>query len=341
MGHMESYRLRNFCEAQGELEVFDEPGGEWSVRFRGQPGNFADVCSPTDPYPEEMWAAAGAYFGSWDMATAPLSGGRYAVGLNLQSRELAFLRGRSLGQICHIVQLAISQRKILAYQGSDVIPYASSELSCKERAAETSSASAVQGTVACWEVVRACLRDLLMVEDRIPLANLKQVFHARFQMQLSETALGHAKLSELLRNERLRDVCHLRLDDVGYVLAAGRHPHCAKTAEQGSGVTGRHSAADCVLKTEALSLPELEADDEEEDYDAAADLLYRGGLHESLCGSECPWGATPEHSFNEADRQASAVLAQSLAALRLSPLVEATKLEDCSTDGGESLEDSL
>jgi hypothetical protein len=180
-----------------------------------------------------------------------------------------------------------------------------------------------------------------MVEDRIPLANLKQVFHTRFQMHLSETTLGHAKLSELLKNERLHDLCHLRLEDVGYVLAAGRHPHFRPAAAQKDSHAA-HSVED-VVKTEVSASPvEPEVDDnEEEDYDAAADLLYGGGLHESLCSSECPWGATPEHSFNEMDRQASAALAHSLAALRLATLAEATKLEDCSTDGGESLDDLL
>jgi len=165
-------------------------------------------------------------------------------------------------------------------------------------------------------------------------------------MQLSETALGHAKLSELLKHERLRDVCHLRLEDVGYVVAAGPHPHFTTAAawqdsDAVHAVVGRESKTEVSAEVSVLPVQVEVDDDEEEDYDAAADLLYSGGLHESLCGSECPWGATPEHSFNEADRQASVALAQTLAAIRLSTLVEATKSEDGSTEGGESSDDLL
>ncbi|CAK0856783.1 unnamed protein product, partial [Prorocentrum cordatum] len=58
----------------------------------------------------------------------------------------------------------------------------------------------------------------------MPLSNVKRLFRSRFNMELSETALGHSKLSELLNDTRLqdRDICFVRLQGHGYVVA---HPH--------------------------------------------------------------------------------------------------------------------
>lgn len=48
-------------------------------------------------------------------------------------------------------------------------------------------------------------------EDSIPLSNVKRLFQMRYELDLSETALGYAKLSEMLQDARLRDVCAVRL----------------------------------------------------------------------------------------------------------------------------------
>jgi len=52
----------------------------------------------------------------------------------------------------------------------------------------------------------------------IPLSNVKRLFRSRFHLELSETALGHAKLSELLQDDRLSEVCAVRLQGHGYVV---------------------------------------------------------------------------------------------------------------------------
>ena len=59
-----------------------------------------------------MWQAAEDYFESLDDAHMVLPGGRYSCAQALVSRGLDFLHKRSLGQVCHIVQLAISQKKL-------------------------------------------------------------------------------------------------------------------------------------------------------------------------------------------------------------------------------------
>ena len=65
-----------------------------------------------------MWQAAEAYFESLDDAHMVLPGGRYSCAQALVSRGLEFLSGRSLGQVCHIVQLAISQ-KLLGFNNNN------------------------------------------------------------------------------------------------------------------------------------------------------------------------------------------------------------------------------
>ena len=52
----------------------------------------------------------------------------------------------------------------------------------------------------------------------IPLSNVKRLFRSRYHTELSETALGHSKLSELLQDPKLKDICHVRLQGHGYVV---------------------------------------------------------------------------------------------------------------------------
>ena len=72
------------------------------------------------------------------------------------------------------------------------------------------------------DVLRSCLKEILtnvsLSSGSIPLSNVKRIFRSRFHVELSETALGHAKLSELLQDERLCDVCTVKLRCHGYVV---------------------------------------------------------------------------------------------------------------------------
>jgi hypothetical protein len=101
----------------------------------------------------------------------------------LESRALSFIEGRSLGQVCHIVQLAISQKKILGYLNGAVVPYARSQSKVKEQCANAQTACTVQlsaaerqagpassspppgqsgnFTMASWDMARKCLREIL------------------------------------------------------------------------------------------------------------------------------------------------------------------------------------
>lgn len=221
--------LRAICGGSAELYVQAAQGGEWSALLSGVDPCFIDVYSPEDVYPAELWTAASRYFGSLHEGDFDLLGGRFACAECLASRRLDFLEGRSLGQICHIVQLAISQKKILGYSHGGTVPYAFSDSMLKDLAASRQSSCVTAELVArrerplaTWQAVRCYLREALssaaLAGDggALALSQVKNVFRSQFHVELSETALGHSKLSGLLHDERLRDICEVRLTEQGY-----------------------------------------------------------------------------------------------------------------------------
>lgn len=216
-------RLRSFCESCPSLSVQTEEGGDWFVLARGVPDAFVDVYDSEDGYPAEMWSALGDYLESPVGAGMSLPGGRYSCAHELATRRLPFLAGLSLGQVCHVVQLAISQRKLLGYLDGAVVPYCRSQSLLKQRCAERQlHVTAPKGAaLATWDTLRGYLSeaiDRLAPGESIPLSNLKRMFRGRCRVELSETSLGHSKLSELLRDERVSDLCCVRLHNQGYVL---------------------------------------------------------------------------------------------------------------------------
>lgn len=181
--------------------------------------------------------------------TSMLPGGRYACAKVLVSRHIPCLEGRSLGQVCHIVQLAISDKKILGYDGCSLVPYAHSRSKLKDRCAEQQTALAVaaphglstdcsaadshlkttgasplglaaqalspERRVATWPQALELVRQIVgnaqsQGTNGVPISNVKRLFLSKYQIELSETALGHSKLSDLLRDARMQAVCQVR-----------------------------------------------------------------------------------------------------------------------------------
>ena len=176
-----------------------------------------NVYSPVDVYPQELWTDASEYFESLTGDKMLLPEGRYSCAQALMARNLKFFANKSLGQVCHIVQLAISQKKVLAHHKGAVVPYSRSQSMVKEHCAvwkvtcasaqgqqALGANSAPQLPAASWDVARACLKEILETSSTaqgpgtVPLSNVKRLF--------SETMLGHSKLSELLQDVRFRDV---------------------------------------------------------------------------------------------------------------------------------------
>lgn len=222
--------LRAACDECAQLRVELEEGGDWSVTLVGCPSTFVDVYSAEDVYPCEMWLEAAAYFETSE-ENMTLPGGRYSCAHALLLRDVPFLRGRSLGQACHFVQLAISKKKLLGYLNGAVVPYSQSQSMIKEKCAgrqqalSNPSQEAAPLPVATWEAARKRLRSILeesaaaqqgRAPGVVPLSNVKRLFRSQFQLELSETVLGHSKLSELLQDSRFGDICAVKLEGHGY-----------------------------------------------------------------------------------------------------------------------------
>merc|ERR1712190_704550 len=117
---------------------------------------------------------------------------------------------------------------ILGYLEGQLVPYLHSEEWVKEQCAfHQQPVSSKEGTislpVATWEEARKCLLQLLDSESDpelgvVTLSNMKRLFRSRFQLELSETALGHSRLFDLLRDVRFRDICTLQAHKNGQLL---------------------------------------------------------------------------------------------------------------------------
>jgi len=224
--------LRAACEACPYLTVLDGEGGDWAAVLPGVPDSFVNVYCPHDCYQPELWACLAAYFSSIEGADMILPGGRYSCAQVLVQRRLACLAGYSLGQVSHIVQLAISQKKLLGYLNGNVVPYSRSLSMVKDQSAQcqrpcaSTSRRNKSTAFATWDVMRPCLEQLLSTlgGQPMPLSNLKRLFRVQFNVELSETALGHAKLSECLQDPRVRDLCDVRLQGQGYTIVPAQKP---------------------------------------------------------------------------------------------------------------------
>jgi len=165
-----------------------------------------------------------------------LPGGRYACALALTTFRLPFLEDRSLGEVCHIVQLAISSRQIFGYCDGQVVPHDQSETVLKQRCAALQLPIADVSApregkvlpVASLDDARHCLRCILDCATSdlggVPLPNIKRLFRSKFGIELSETALGHPRLCDLLHDGRFSDICELRLYANGYIVLPACSP---------------------------------------------------------------------------------------------------------------------
>lgn len=265
------HRLRAVCESCEFLVIEQEKGVEWSVLLRHRHASFVDVYSPADIYPAELWQEAQRYLESLSDTEMVLPGGRYSCAQTLRARHLSFLAGRTLGEVCHIVQLAISQKKLLGYLRGAVVPYGRSQSMVKDRCAQLQSPESVSSSgLADWETMRLFLREICSTlqpgVDSIPLSNLKRLFRHRFRKELSETALGHSKLSDLLQDPRVHDLVSLQLQGHSYVVTS-----VATTfAYKGNAVPNAHSERNTLrdragwikpLSLENTSMPQASVQD--------------------------------------------------------------------------------
>mmetsp|Transcript_120423 Transcript_120423/g.232341 ORF Transcript_120423/g.232341 Transcript_120423/m.232341 type:complete len:766 (-) Transcript_120423:147-2444(-) len=236
---VDAKQVRAVCDGCELLQVQEEDGGDWSAVVGGQPSTFVDVYSPEDCYHPQLWSELRAYCESPVGQNLSLPGGRYACAQALQALQLPPLAGFSLGRICHIVQLAISQKKILGYMNGAVVPYARSQSMMKEQCAMYGQPTTGNGNdqnnisilpIASLEVARKHVLEILeTAKGEAPLSNIKRLFRSKYQIDLSETTFGYSKLSELIQGPHFSDICRVELRGHGYtVIQTGGFP-CAPT----------------------------------------------------------------------------------------------------------------
>jgi len=225
--------LSELCRKSPRLLLQQDHCSDCFLLIRGREANFVDVLSPNDVYPPELWDQAAQFFESPEGAALEMPGGRHACAKVLMALDLPFLEGYSLGQVCHITQLAIWQKKILGYSSYStgaIVPYFRSASLVKSTCADlrcsvasTGAANQPQLPVASCEQARIYVREILVKSVRsgsscILLSNMKRMVRSEFEVDLSETALGHAKLSELLTDSRFHDICDVQMQGRSYVV---------------------------------------------------------------------------------------------------------------------------
>jgi len=220
-------QLRKICEACLELNVFPEEGKEYSAVPNGLTPHFINVCSPEDPYSAALWEEITGFLEGLAVEGTSLPCGRYACAQAIVARQLPSLVGLSLGQVCHVVQLAVSARRLLGHRGGRLVPFQVSDECAKEQCAlrqePFASKKAGELPVATWELTRRCLQQLLApekttLEAGVMLSDVKRLFHRQFNVDLNETALGYTRVFDLLQDARLHDVCTVHSQGSGQVV---------------------------------------------------------------------------------------------------------------------------
>merc|ERR1740129_1302513 len=160
-----------------------------------------------------------------------MPGGRYGCARALQAYGLPFLEGLSLGQVCHMVHLAATQKKILGHNKGSLVPYRFSDEWQREQRASTQTAVDT-GSVPVGTVSQAgnFLQELLRSSycQNVTISNVKHLFVAHFGMELCETALGYARLRDLLNDLQFKGICTLQPQPSGHFRITQPTPQTAQ-----------------------------------------------------------------------------------------------------------------
>lgn len=201
--------IRNFVELyQEHPDLFvvhqSSQAEEASIFLASEPPWFkgwVDIDSPEDNYDEAVWEA----FATFLDGEHTFAGGRYGMAHELMQRGLPFFEGLSLGEVCHIVQLAIQHRKLVVYHRKMLKPI-------QVVLAQPSPPAAVPGEVAEAEgsdisdmddLCTVLFQMLKHYPQGLRLCRLKQMIKHDFSRKLSEMSFQCTKLIELFGTEPL------------------------------------------------------------------------------------------------------------------------------------------
>eukprot|EP00745_Piridium_sociabile_P012605 TRINITY_DN19233_c0_g3_i2.p1 TRINITY_DN19233_c0_g3~~TRINITY_DN19233_c0_g3_i2.p1 ORF type:complete len:508 (-),score=41.81 TRINITY_DN19233_c0_g3_i2:208-1731(-) len=193
------------------------PSRDFYVALLLEPRWFIGWVDPNnieDPYPEEMWAEFSTFLRDLlhrrHASEFCFSGGRYGMAQQLMKLQLQFFDGLVLGDYCHIVQLAISQRKLLAYEDSLIKPVAS----C------VTFTNALLGIPDQKRARRNCITDIDELQQYIlallkiytsgfNLSTLKRKIKMKFNRELCQTVFHCTKLVDLCMHPKIKEVCRI------------------------------------------------------------------------------------------------------------------------------------
>merc|ERR1712232_429235 len=187
-----------------EVAIFLVNEPSW---FKG----WIDIDSANDPYDESMWEE----FAKFLNGEHTFAGGRYGMARELMQRNLPFLASNSLGEVCHIVQLAIQHRRLIVYHRKMLKPI---QTVLQPSPAATASAPGVQEGEDIKEMddlVCVLFRMLLHHPQGLRLCRLKQMIKHEFSRKLSEMSFQCTKLIELFNTEPLTETFVLDTENDG------------------------------------------------------------------------------------------------------------------------------
>jgi len=210
------------------------------VLFKVTPKYFKgwiDPTSPEDPFSPEMWEAfvkkleellqSVDIANQTDLINAPFvfHRGRYGMAQELEKRNFDLFKGKSLGELCHIVELAI-QKKLLAYEHNMLLP-AKACVSLSNALVGRPTTHSSFGTsdgiehISDKDELKKCVEELLSIyKEGFNLSTLKTKIKQNFAKRLSETAFHQIKLLDLVQSPPLNEVCRIEKlkGNCGYLL---------------------------------------------------------------------------------------------------------------------------
>jgi len=191
--------IKNFVDLYAEHPDLFTVSSDEAFLLVNEPTWFkgwVDIDSSQDPYPEEMWEG----FAQFLDGEHTFAGGRYGMARELIQRDLPFLAGLSLGEVCHIVQLAIQHRRLIVYHRKMLKPI---RVVLAQPAATPEVGNEGKDISDMDDLCVVLFRMLANHPQGLRLCRLKQMIKHDFSRQLSEMSFRCTKLIELFGTEPL------------------------------------------------------------------------------------------------------------------------------------------
>lgn len=186
---------------------------EATIFFVTEPSWFKgwiDIDAPDDPYDEKTWEELAKFLDG----EHTFAGGRYGMARELMQRNLPFLKELSLGEVCHMVQLAIQHRRLIVYHRKMLKPIQT--VLCQLSPSNGTGVNAEGEEIKDMDDLCLVLfRMLIHHPQGIRLCRMKQMIKHELCRKLSEMAFQCTKLIELFNQEPLSETYVLDTENDG------------------------------------------------------------------------------------------------------------------------------